>query len=49
MFDAINQDDAAAVLLRRAARVVDGTDNMTWDNRDAMARALRIGAKVLGL
>ena len=49
IFDAINQDDAQAVLLRRAERVLDGTDNMTWDNRDAMARALTIGAEVLGL
>ena len=47
--DAINQDDAPAVLRDRAARVLDGTDNMTWDDRDAMARALTIGAEVLSL
>ncbi len=35
--------------MRRAERVLDGTDNMTWDDRDAMARALRIGAEVLAL
>lgn len=49
MVDAINQADAPAVLLRRAERVLDGTDNMPWDDRVGMARALRIGAKVLGL
>jgi hypothetical protein len=32
-----------------AERVLAGTGNMTWDDRDAMAWALTIGAKVLAL
>ncbi len=49
MYDAINCDDAARSLLRRAERVRDGSDNMAWDDRAAMVRALTIGAQVLGL
>ena len=49
LYDALNLDGASAALQQRAARVVDGTGNMTWDDRGAMARALTIGAKVLGL
>ncbi len=49
MYDAINCDDAARSLLRRADRVRDGSDRMPWDDRVAMVRALTIGAQVLGL
>jgi len=47
--DAINRDDAAEFLLGRADRARDGSDGMPWDARAAMARALTIGATVLGL
>jgi hypothetical protein len=47
--DAVNQDDAPAFLQKRARRALDGSDGMTWNDPAAMARALTIGAKVLGL
>ena len=46
--DAITRDDAAEFLRGRADRARDGSDNMEWDDREAMARALTIGAAVLG-
>ena len=47
--DASNRDDGAGCLRGRADRVRAGTDGMTWDDPAAMARALSIGAEVLGL
>jgi hypothetical protein len=49
MFDATNRDDAAGFLCRRADRVRAGTDGITWDDRDAMSRALTTAALVLGI
>jgi hypothetical protein len=49
MVEALHRDDATQSLLSRAERVRDRSDGMTWDDREAMARALRIGATVLGL
>jgi hypothetical protein len=48
-FDAITRDDAADFLRNRARNVLAGTDNMPWENRDGVARALNIAATVLGL
>ncbi len=48
MFAALHRDDAAESLVRQAERVRGG-DRMTWDDREAMARALTIGAQVLAL
>lgn len=47
--DVMNQADAAAALLRRADRALDGSDGMSWNDPAAMSRALTVGAKVLGL
>ena len=41
------RDDAAEFLRGRAARACDGSDNMEWDDREAMARALTIAADIL--
>jgi hypothetical protein len=46
MVDALERDDAPERLRARAQRV--GHDGMTWDNPAKMARALSIGATVLG-
>lgn len=47
--DAISREDAASFLLRRADRALNGADNMKWYDPAAMARAMTIGAKVLGV
>jgi hypothetical protein len=47
--DALNRDDAHAFLLARAERARNGSDGMRWDDPAKMARALAIGATVLGL
>jgi hypothetical protein len=47
--DAINRDDAVQFLLQRAQWASDGSDRMVWDDREAMARAFAVGAKVIGL
>jgi hypothetical protein len=49
IFDATSRDDGAAFLRQRANRVRAGTDGITWDDAARMARALTIGAVVLGL
>jgi len=49
LFDAVNRDDAPSFLEERAQNVLSGRDGMTWDDPAAMARALTIGATVLGL
>jgi hypothetical protein len=49
IFDATSRDDGAAFLRQRANRVRAGTDGITWDDPAKMARALTIGATVLGL
>jgi hypothetical protein len=49
LVDTINEDDAADSLRRRADRVLDGTDSMTWDDSAKMVRALSIAAAVLAL
>jgi hypothetical protein len=49
VFDASSRDDGAAFLRQRANRVRAGTDGVTWDDPAKMARALSIGAAVLGL
>jgi hypothetical protein len=46
--DLIERDDPAAFLRFRATLAASGADNMTWDDRDAMVRALNVGAEVLG-
>jgi len=46
---ALHRDDATEFLRARAERVLDGTDNLTRDDREAMARALTTAADVLGL
>ncbi len=38
MVDAIGRDDAADALRQRAGKVHDGSDNMRWDDRAAMAQ-----------
>jgi hypothetical protein len=48
-FDAVTRDDAADFLRNRARKVLAGTDNMAWVDRDGAARALNIAATVLGL
>lgn len=45
--DGIYRDDGPGFLRQRAARVLDGTDNMVWDDPQRMAAALTIGAQVL--
>lgn len=45
--DAIYRDDGPGSLRQRAARVLDGTDNMAWDDPQRMALALTVGAEVL--
>lgn len=47
IYDAINCDDAAAFLRGRTQRVLDGSDNMEWDDPVGMARALTIAAGLL--
>lgn len=47
--DALQRDDAHTFLLARARRARDGSDGITWDDPEAMSRALTIGAKVVGL
>lgn len=47
--DLIERDDPAAFLRYRATLAATGEDNMAWDDRDAMVRALTVGAEVLGL
>jgi hypothetical protein len=49
MVDALERDDAPERLRARAERVLDGTDGMGWNDPAKMARALSIGATVLGL
>lgn len=46
--DLIQRDDPGAFLRFRATLAATGDDNMTWDDRDAMVRALNTGAEVLG-
>ena len=46
--DALCRTEAAAFLLLRAERARTGRDGMTWDDAEAMARAMTIGAEVLG-
>jgi hypothetical protein len=48
-FDIMNRDDAADFMRWRAAKILGGTDNMPWENREGAARALNIAATVLGL
>lgn len=47
-FDAVTRGDAADFLRDRARRILDGTDNMPWHNREGSARALNIAAHVIG-
>jgi hypothetical protein len=47
--DALHRDNAGESLRGRAQRVLAGTDGITWDDPAKMARALTIGATVLGL
>jgi hypothetical protein len=49
MFDATRLDSAVESLRQRADRVRAGTDGITWDDRDAMSRALTTAALVLGI
>jgi hypothetical protein len=46
--DALNRDDAHTFLRARARRARDGSDGMVWDDPAKMARALTIGATILG-
>jgi hypothetical protein len=48
-FDVVTREDAADFILNRARNVLAGTDNMPWQNRELVARALNIAATVLGL
>lgn len=48
-FDITQRDDAADFLLNRARNALAGTDNMPWDDRDGVVRALTIAAAVFGL
>ena len=41
--------DAADFLRSRASRVLAGTDNMLWENREGSARRADIAATVLTL
>jgi hypothetical protein len=47
-FDICNRDDPAAFIRGRASRMLEGTDNTEWNDREASARALSIAARVLG-
>ncbi len=46
-FDVCTRDDAAGFIRERADKIRDGSDNMVWDDRDAMVRALSIAADLL--
>jgi hypothetical protein len=48
-FDATTRDDAADFLRNHARNVLSGADNMDWQDREGVARALNIAATVLGL
>jgi hypothetical protein len=48
VIDALRRDDAPGFLRARAERALDGTDNMSWDDRAKMAHTLSIAAMVLG-
>ena len=48
-FDVVTRDDAADFLQNRARDVLAGTDGMTWQNRERVARAFNIAATTLGL
>lgn len=46
-FDAYTRDDAADFMRLRADRAESGGDGMTWDDGAAVARSLRIAARVV--
>jgi hypothetical protein len=48
-FDAVTRDNAADFLHNRARNVLAGTDNMDWQDREGVARALNVAASVLAL
>jgi hypothetical protein len=47
LVDALENDDVVPSLLARAERARNGSDGMSWDDPDKMARALSISATVL--
>ena len=47
--DLCNRDDAADFLRWRARNVLAGADNMTWRNRENVARALNVAAAMADL
>lgn len=47
-FDACTRDDGAEVMRNRARNALAGADDMPWQDREGVARALNIAATVLG-
>jgi hypothetical protein len=47
--DITHRTDAAEFIQSRADRVITGSDTMVWDNREGVAHALHIAAKLRGL